>query len=58
LNYGDIYVESFCNLGRIYEQPGLTSKAIEQYEKFFDLWKGADPGIPEAEVARKRRAGL
>jgi tetratricopeptide (TPR) repeat protein len=58
LNYGDIYVISFYNLGRIYEQQGDTSKAIEHYEKFFDLWKDADPGIPEAEDARKRLAGL
>jgi hypothetical protein len=45
-------------LGKIYEQQENNAKAIEHYEKFFDLWKDADPGIPEIEDARKRLVGL
>jgi hypothetical protein len=45
-------------LGKIHEQQGDTTKAIEHYEKFLDLWKDADPGILEVEDARKRLAGL
>ena len=45
-------------LGKIYEQQGNNGKAIEHYEKFLDLWKDADPGIPEVTDAKKRLAGL
>jgi len=41
-----------------YEQQGNTSKAIEHYEKFLDLWKDADPGIAEVVDTQKRLAAL
>jgi len=55
---GDIYVKSFYMLGRVAEQQGDKIKAAEHYEKFLDLWKDADPGIPEVEDAKKSLAGL
>jgi serine/threonine protein kinase/tetratricopeptide (TPR) repeat protein len=56
--YGDIYTKAFYNLGRIHEQQGNRPQAIANYEKFLDLWKDADPGLPEVEDAKKRLAGL
>ncbi len=58
LKYGFDCVNSFYMLGKIYEQQDNTAKAIENYEKFLDLWKDADPGIAEVEDANKRLAGL
>jgi len=51
---GDIYAKSFYMLGKIYEEQGETTKAIENYQQFLDLWKDADPGIPELDDARNR----
>ena len=58
LNFGIIYARSYYILGQIFEQKDWKGKAIENYEKFLDLWKDADPGIPEVEDARKRLVGL
>ncbi len=35
-----------------------NAKAIECYEKFFNLWKDAGHGIPEVEDAKKRLAEM
>jgi len=58
LGHGAIYANSFYMLGKIYEEQGDTAKAKENYEKFLDLWKDADPGIEEVEDAKKRVSGL
>jgi serine/threonine protein kinase/Tfp pilus assembly protein PilF len=57
-DFGDVYALSFYALGKIYEQKGWKGKALEQYEKFLNLWKEADPGFPEVEDAKKRLAVL
>jgi tetratricopeptide (TPR) repeat protein len=58
LHWGDIFARSFYQLGKIYEEKGWPGKAIENYERFLDLWKDADPGIPEVDDAKQRLAGL
>ena len=50
----DFYAKSFYMLGKISEQRGWPGKAIEHYEKFLEVWKDADPDIPEVEDAKKR----
>jgi tetratricopeptide (TPR) repeat protein len=56
--YGDIYAKSFYMLGRICAQKGWEGKAIENFERFLDLWKDADQGIPEVEEAKQHLIAL
>jgi tetratricopeptide (TPR) repeat protein len=51
---GDIYAKSFYMMGMIYERMDRKTKAAENYGRFLELWKDADPGIPEVIDARKR----
>jgi tetratricopeptide (TPR) repeat protein len=41
-------------LGMAYQELGRYPEAIQKYEKFLEIWKDADPGIPELEGAKKR----
>ena len=58
LYWGDLWPKSHLRLGEVYEKLGNRSKAIEHTEKFLEMWKDADPGLPEVEDARKRLAGM
>jgi serine/threonine protein kinase len=58
IHFGDIYARSFYMLGKIFEKQGDRAAAAENYRKFLDLWKNADPDRPEPADARKRLVGL
>jgi hypothetical protein len=45
-------------LGKIYEKKERIRDARENCEKFLELWKDADPGIPEVTDAKKRLEAL
>jgi tetratricopeptide (TPR) repeat protein len=47
-------VKAYYLLGLAYEKSGWNEKAIEKYDEFLDIWKNADPGIPEVEDAKER----
>ncbi|MBN4072349.1 tetratricopeptide repeat protein [bacterium AH-315-F03] len=45
-------------LGKAYEASGWKKKAVEQYEKFLNIWRDADEGILALKDARERLAKL
>ncbi|MFQ5652863.1 MAG: protein kinase, partial [bacterium] len=52
------YPLGFHLLGKIYENKGDKQRAIENTEKFLDLWRDADPELPDLIDAKKRLARL
>jgi serine/threonine protein kinase/tetratricopeptide (TPR) repeat protein len=45
-------------LAGLYETKGDKAKAIEHYRKFLEIWKNADPDLPEPGLAKARLAAL
>jgi len=41
-------------LGMAYQELGRNEDALRKYEEFLNIWKEADPGIPELEDAKER----
>lgn len=58
LTHPDLYALSHCAIGRIKQERGDLAGAREYLNKFLDLWKNADPGLPEVEDAKARLAAL
>ena len=50
--------EAHLRLGEVYHKIGNRAKAIEHTEKFLEMWKDADPGLPEVDDTKKRLSGL
>jgi tetratricopeptide (TPR) repeat protein len=48
----------YYRLAKLYEEKGMTVKAIARYEKFLDIWKDADEDLPDLIDAKTRLARL
>ena len=49
---------SHYELGKLYEELGNMDEARQHSERFLEMWKNADEGLPQLEDARKRLAKL
>ena len=52
------YAHSHYMLGQVYEQQSKKIEAINEYEKFLEIWKNADSGIFLLEQAKEQLARL
>ena len=51
------YPLAHYHLAQAYERNGQTEKARELFERFLQVWKDADPDVPEIVTARNRLTG-
>ena len=58
LRWADKYSLSFYWQGKIHQIQGTTDKASEFYNKFLEIWRNADPELPEIAEAKKQLASL
>jgi tetratricopeptide (TPR) repeat protein len=52
------YPKSYFLLGKIYEKKGDKKLAVENYEKFLNLWRDADKDLPDLIDAKARLTKL
>lgn len=58
LRWGDIYARSYYWLGKSHQKTGDSVEAAAHYERFLQLWKNADSGLPEVADAQKQLEAL
>jgi tetratricopeptide (TPR) repeat protein len=51
---GYLFARAFFKLGEIAEKQGDVAAAKANYAKFLELWKDADPGLPDVDAAKQK----
>ncbi len=54
LHYFRGHALSYYHLGMLYEKTGMNPEAIRHYERFLEMWQGADEGLPEIDYTQER----
>jgi tetratricopeptide (TPR) repeat protein len=54
----DYWIRAHFILGKLYEEKGNRELAIKYYNDFINIWKDADPDIPDLNDAKSRLAKL
>jgi tetratricopeptide (TPR) repeat protein len=55
LFFTDCNVRGYFLLGTAYQRAGRSAEAIEQYQKFVDIWRDADPELSDEVADAKAR---
>jgi tetratricopeptide (TPR) repeat protein len=50
----ECWVLAHYQLGKIYQEKKMRDKALQYYQRFLEIWKDADPGLPPLEDARRQ----
>lgn len=58
LDNGYFYSLSLFELGKAYQEKGAEEKARKSFQAFLELWKGADPELPEYVDAQEQLSAL
>jgi len=54
----EYWIRAYSQVGKIYDVKGNAQRAIHYYQRFLDILKDADPGLPDVEDVKIRLAGL
>ena len=54
----EYWIHAHYQLGKIFEDKEDVQKAINYYQRYLDILKDADPGLPEVEDAKNKLAAL
>jgi len=58
VHWGDVYVEGFYMLAKIYDENNIRPMAVRNYRRFLELWENADSNIQKVAKSEERLSEL